>query len=662
MNFADSPPRWRLLVAIAVLGASAVAGPVAPAQDATPAYFAASFPGWVQRVAAGADGSVYAAGVTPIDDLPGTVVPPMNLDEWRHVFVGAWTADGRLRWVTYLPFAGSYTEPTVRGVAACPDGSVWVACCVFRDGAWGHEDVGVARVAADGSILVASQLGGSDLDRPAGIVVTNGGDAIVVGTTKSSDFPTTLPWSWSGGESAAFVARVHSDGTGIAWSRLLDRSGNVRATAVCPDRDGGVLAAVTIAPTPMGQFDFYDLSSGRGPLSEFGVVRISADGAVGETMKLPHGDTGVVVSLAACPDGSVLASGSMAYLGPDGVNFGSSDTFVMRARPETGAMTALWKERGWYPARIAVEPSGDVLVGTDLQYAAPQYNYSYEANVSRVRRLAPDLSETATLLDRDGMRSVEDVAVAPDGVVLIIGHGLGVTFNPVMPENDANASLIARVPPSGAAPASTVDAGRASRHTAEVSWTGGDPVAGYEVERLAGLSQGGGVGYAVVAQVPAGARRVVVTGLEPGESHHLRLVSVFPSGVRSAARPVVVHTKPGKPSSLHATWTTRGIDLRWTPQDVASNVRLRIERRINEGPWGPVPGPGWLILHLGYASGYAVDESPSWGAASVTYRLRTVLIEGSGASAWTYSNTVTFPQTFVGFSGRRARRSRDAAR
>ena len=663
MNFADSPLRRRLLVAIAVLGASALAGPVAPAQNATPAYFAASFPGWVQRVAAGADGSVYAAGVTWLDDLPGTVVAPVNLDEPYHIFVGAWTADGRLRWVTYLPFAPSFTEPAVRGVAACPDGSVWIACCVFRDGVWGQQDVGVGRVADDGSILVASEFGGSEMDRPAGLVVTADADAIVVGTTKSPDFPTTLPSSWSGAESAAFVARVRSDGTGVAWSRLIDRSGNVRGTAVCPDGEGGVLAAIAVSPTPMGMYDYYDLSTGRAPLSELGVVRISADGAVGATAVLPHGDGGVVASLAACPDGSILACGTMAYLDDGGANFGRADAFVMRVRPETGTVTALWKESSWWPARIAVEPSGDALVGTDLHYVYPPFiGHPYEANVSRVRRLSPDLRETATVLDRDDAHSLEDLALAPDGAVCVVGRGFGLTFNPVVPQTDVSTFLVARVPPSGAAPAAAVAARRTTRHTAELSWTEGDPAAGYDVERLYGTEQGYGLRYEVVAHAPAGAHSVVVSGLEPGESNHLRLVSVFPSGVRSATPTIGVHTKPSKMSSLRAARTTRGILLRWGPRSLASNVRLQLERRINEGPWGSVPGPGWLIQHLGFADGEAIDESPSWGAASVTYRLRAVLIEGNGVSAWTYSNTVTFPQTFVGFSGRRARRSRDAAR
>jgi hypothetical protein len=650
----------RVVLATLSLATALVAAP-APGQDATPAYFAASFPGWVQRVAAGADGSVYAAGQTQIDDLPGTVVPPVSLDDARHVFVGAWTADGRLRWVTYLPFTGSYAEPTVRGIAECPDGSVWVACCVVGAGGWSDDDVGVAHVAADGSILVASQFGGTAVDRPAGLAVTADGDAIVAGTTKSPDFPATLASSWSGEGSTAFAARVRSDGTGVAWSRLLDVPGIVRGTAVCPDGAGGVLAAVAVAPAPNGNYDYDDLN-GFATLSELGVVRISADGAVGETTALPHGDGGAILSLIACPDGSILASGTMAYFAHGTGYLYRSDAFVMRVGAETGTVTALWKDLSFSPARIAVEPSGDVLVGTDLRYSSPQYSYSYETNLSRVRRLTPDLLETATLLDHDGMRSLEDVAVATDGAILVVGHGLSVTFNPVAPETDVNASLVARIPPSGAAPATKARAGRTTRHTADLSWKGGDPVAGYEVERLSGSAQTWDMRYEVVAHLPAGAHSVLVSGLAPGESHYLRLVSVFASGVRSAARTVVVHTKPEKPSSLHATWTTRGIDLRWTPASVPSNVRLRLERRINEGPWGPLLGPDWYIQNLGYSSGHAVDESPAWGATSVAYRLRTVLAEGRGGSAWTYSNTVAFPQTFVGLERRPVRRSSDAAR
>jgi hypothetical protein len=616
------------------LALAAISGAPAPAQDAAPTYFSVATQGWDQRVAAGPDGSVYVAGTTANADAP----EPPSEPGWYHAFVSARAADGTIRWTRYLPYGPGYGEPTVRAVRAAADGSVWVAWTAATS-TYPNDDVGVARLAGDGSILVSERFGGSRHDRPAGLVVTADGDAIVAGTTLSPDFPVTVPSLWAERESAAFVVRVRADGSGVAWSRLLESSANGRCTALAAGGSGDVLAAVAVSTDPAYLSEPFDLN-GSPSLLDLGVTRMSEDGDVTGTTPLPHSYGGVVHSLAALADGSVLAAGRMTYPTYDRNGGNIGDAFVMRVRPETGVASALWKERGWLPARIAVEPSGDVLVGTDLHYVNPYYgSYPYTENVSRVRRLTPDLCETATLLDRDGLRAVEDFVVAPDGALCAAGRGLAVTFNPSV-QPGVYASFVARIPPAGVAPAASVEAVRTTRDAVELSWTGGDPTASYEVEQLLGPPYDMILFYTVAAGADGSAHGVVVGGLEPGMSYQFRVVSVFPSGVRSAARPFVAHTKPPRPSNFTARETRRGVLLQWSPESPGTNARMELERRIGGGPWRRVTRSPWFDRDLTNSWGSFVDGLPPLGAGSVMYRLRAALVDGHGASAWTCSNTL----------------------
>lgn len=618
------------LVAAAVLAASR-----AGAQDAEPPYFAAHFDGWIQRIAAGPDGSVFVAGNSSSVDLPGAIEPPPD-DATTRMFVSRWTADGRVLWTAYLPFQRAYTQLDFRGLRVAEDGSVWAAFPVanFDTGYLG--DVCVAHLAADGSLLASTLLGGPGFDHPIGLVLAPGGDVIVAGTTQSDDFPVTIgPSPPLGRTPGTFVARLAAVDLSVVWSRRLDAAGSEVATALADDATGVLVARSVIVMPYYYQYGDYDQWQ---PVTDVFVTRVSFDGAVEQTVSVPHTTYGAVTSIAPLADGHLAVGGLAGY-------DSGSDAFAMRLDPATGAVDALWKERSQSVAKVVALPSGEILVGTELRFVDVTYPFGYAppGNVSRLRVLTPDLREASTLLDQDELRSIEDFAVASDGAVCVAGHGAPVAFNPVAPEAVGWFSHVARLPLRGAAPASSVTTGPTAKGSVAISWSGGDAASRYELEQLRSDANGRAFGYDVVATAPADARSVVVAVADAASAIRFRLVSVFPSGVRSATRTFATYTLPSKPAAFSAAPVDRGILLRWSMPLQASSVRMELQRRIDGGPWRRVTRSPWRPRDVGDAVESLIDGLPRLGTMDVAYRMRSVLVEGSGASAWTYSREVRTP-------------------
>ena len=629
--------RPRFFVCIAALLAA-----TATAADEEPPYFSVEFPGWVQQVAAGADGTVYAAGVTNDAQLPGTVVPPVaGQSPPCFFFVSAWSGDGRLLWTTYMPFkVADYAHPGTRDLRAVDDGSVWVAFCAQGVGPYA-DDVCVVRVGGDGSILTSERLSGSGYDRPAGLAVTAEGDAIVAGTTSSRDFPTTDASSWSEGMSAAFAARVRADGSGVAWSRLLGDAGTVRCTAAAADGSGGLLAGLAVTPAQLYQ-ESWESDDLRVPylLAGLRVERIAEGGAVVETTPLPHAYGGGVRSIALCADGSMLVAGMTTSTSRE------KDAFVMRVLPGTGEVTARWQEPCHWNARGAqavVEPSGDVLVGTALFHVNAGNSYSYlpPENLSRIRRLTPDLREKETLFGRDGRRSLEQFVVSPGGAVCVAGHGLGVSFHSAGPPMSTYSSFVARVPAAGTLPPQTVSIRGFDDGHIHLAWRGGDAAERYLIEQSVSPHFNASASYAPFAEVPGHFRdawvRVPpvphVNRITAGSQRRYRIVAEFSSGVRMAGPEVVV---PMRPRSLRARWGPTGVRLHWWANLYLRYEHLELERRLDGGPWHSVR-PFELWNRRNPRSRRFTDSLQTFPGATVEYRLRTLDNDDRGFSAWRYS-------------------------
>lgn len=130
----------------------------------------------------------------------------------------------------------------------------------------GGGDAFVAKLNATGSALVYSTyLGGSSEDRGLGIAVDAAGDAFVVGSTQSANFPTTTGafQTSPGGGNDGFVAELNPAGTQWLYATLLGGSASDVANAVALDAAGDAyVAGSTSSP------DFHTVNPSQAKLGE----------------------------------------------------------------------------------------------------------------------------------------------------------------------------------------------------------------------------------------------------------------------------------------------------------------------------------------------------------------------------------------------------------
>jgi hypothetical protein len=200
-------------------------------------------------IAVDALGQMYVVGTTWSADFPVThalVAPRAS----QQSFAVKLSSDGRLLYSTTLGGEGA------TAVALDPGGDVFVAGFAYSDtvpmvraiqpvrrGGRDSPDVFIARFKADGSGLAYSTyLGGARSEAPTGVAVDPSGSLMVVGSTRSVDFPVVrAAQSHHAGQSDAFVTRIASDGSILEFSTLLGGADLDDAQAVAVGSDGMIL-------------------------------------------------------------------------------------------------------------------------------------------------------------------------------------------------------------------------------------------------------------------------------------------------------------------------------------------------------------------------------------------------------------------------------------
>jgi hypothetical protein len=111
-------------------------------------------------------------------------------------------------------------------------------------------------------LFYSTFLGGSDVDCPGGcnisIAVDDTGNAYVVGTTMSSDFPTTAG-AFDTNHNEIYVVKVNSTGTGLAYATFLGGSDTEGSPSIAVDGAGNAYVTgytqSSDFPTTAGAFD-----------------------------------------------------------------------------------------------------------------------------------------------------------------------------------------------------------------------------------------------------------------------------------------------------------------------------------------------------------------------------------------------------------------------
>jgi hypothetical protein len=208
-------------------------------------------------IAVDGSGNAYIVGATGSTDFPtlnpfqatnNAVVPVEYLGHNFTAFLTKLNATGTA--LVYSTYLGGSASETASGIAVDGAGSAYVAGTTVSNDfptrnafqAMNHEasngataDAFLTKFNADGSALAYSTyLGGSGEDRASGVAVDHEGNATVVGSTRSADFPTALSLQpadngATAGTSVAFVSQFSPTGNVFTFSTYLGGSGDVYA-------------------------------------------------------------------------------------------------------------------------------------------------------------------------------------------------------------------------------------------------------------------------------------------------------------------------------------------------------------------------------------------------------------------------------------------------
>jgi hypothetical protein len=231
------------------------------------------------------EGSAYVTGLTNASDFPTTPGAFQAADPdpgANDAFVTKLTPSGSA--LAYSTYLGGTGEDSGSWIAVDEDGSAYVmantrasdfpttrAAFLAADPDPDGWDFAVVKLERDGAALVYSTyLGGPGVDHGVGIAV-HGGSAYVVGTTKSSGFPTT-PGAFQAvdpdpsGEDG-IVARLDASGRALLYATYLGGDKEDGAYGIAVDETGSAyvigISDSTNFPTTPGAFQPADPDSGK---------------------------------------------------------------------------------------------------------------------------------------------------------------------------------------------------------------------------------------------------------------------------------------------------------------------------------------------------------------------------------------------------------------
>jgi hypothetical protein len=230
-----------------------------------------------RAIAVDSSGSVYVTGTTASLDFPVTTAA------YDATINGTWDAfvaklDPTGSFLVYSTYLGGSRDEYGYGIAVDASGSAYVTGTTdatdfpttagsFQPAVppgdfFGRSDAFVTKLDPDGSALVYSTyLGGSMGDGAHAIVLDPSGNAHVIGSTRSPNFPTT-PAAFDttlNGETDIFVTKLNATGSALVYSTYLGGVQGDGGSGIALDSLGNVYAAgetrSSTFPTTFGAFD-----------------------------------------------------------------------------------------------------------------------------------------------------------------------------------------------------------------------------------------------------------------------------------------------------------------------------------------------------------------------------------------------------------------------
>ncbi len=342
----------------------------------------------------------------------------------------------------------------------------------------GLSDIFVTKIdSTGGNIVYSTYIGGSGLDRAAGIALDGSGNAYVVGRVgdTSIDFPTTpgsLATIYRGGDFDAVVFKLNAQGNALVYSTFLGGEDNDSAEGIAIDLSGNAYVTGGTRSTgfPVTSSAFQSFRAGDTD-AYFTKLNSSGSAALYSTL-LGGGNTDRGSGVAIDSSGNVYVAGYSAS--PDfptqnafqGFTGGSFDAFI--AKIDTNASGAASLLFSTYLGGIGDDKAYGIAIdnGANNVYvvgqtssnnlplltpAQPAFGGSFDAFIAKISSAGTKVY--ATYLGGTGDDRGTGIAVNTAGAAYVTGFTSSTNFPTVTPLQIANGggfdAFVAKLNPAG---------------------------------------------------------------------------------------------------------------------------------------------------------------------------------------------------------------------
>jgi uncharacterized protein (TIGR03437 family) len=310
----------------------------------------------------------------------------------------------------------------------------------------GSGDAFVVKLNASGAVVYATYLGGSGIDSASAIAIDTAGNAYVVGSTFSTDFPVKNPFQGTkGAQEDAFVTKINPTGTAWVYSTYLGGNNVDEGNGIAVDAAGSAYVTGYTASTNFPLQSPFQSANLSASVDAF-VTKINPAGSalVYSTYlggsATDYGTAIAVDSLGSAYVTGIVTSDDFPVVNAIDSKLGShavDDAFVTKFNPSGSALvysTYLGGGSADDPYALALDQAGNVWVtgrtnSSDFPLTNPLQSTrtAFDMFVTEINA-AGSAQLFSTFIGGSGSESGRGIAVDRLGNIHIAGEGTSTDF------------------------------------------------------------------------------------------------------------------------------------------------------------------------------------------------------------------------------------------
>ena len=414
---------------------------------------------YAYAIAVDSIGNTYVTGGTGSADFPVSGGLQTTLRGTEDVFVMKINPNGSAK--LYSTFLGGGAPDEGHGIAVDVQGNAYITGSTgsldfplknaIQGKTGGSGDAFVTKLNATGTaLLYSTYLGGGSTDTGSAIALDAAGNAYVMGSTFSTDFPTKNPFQAAkGAQEDAFVTKVNAAGSGLVYSTYLGGNDVDEGNAIAVDAAGNAYLAGYTASTNFPLASPFR-SSTAASVDAFVTKMNPAGSALVYSTYLGGGATDYATAIAIDSSGSAYVTGittsdDFPLAGPIQNKLSThavDDIFVSKFNPSgTGLVYSTYLGGGSADDAyaIALDQAGNAYItgrtnSSDFPLTNPiqSIRSAFDMFVTEINA-AGSAKLFSTFLGGTGSESGRGIAVDTLGNIHIAGEGTSTDFPVVKP-------------------------------------------------------------------------------------------------------------------------------------------------------------------------------------------------------------------------------------